>query len=195
MTLSQLYGELFLKHLIASHCVGNVRVEYSVLQHQVELCLRMWLSAAFEISTSNCFPTLQTCSMNLENPNVAQPCMRTPVIRLSLQDLQKVWTHTNCLSGQLSTKAPELYCLHTDVLHITSNSNKFYLYIFKIHGGITSLRLHSCDLGYLGKDSLHQSQPAASSHQQWTNDTSKKISRVLCDIPSLFKTILLYNFP
>lgn len=114
----------------------------------------------------------------------------------------KVWTHTNCLSGQRNhwaqrhqigaTKA--LYCLHTDVFNITSNSNMFYPCIFKINGGITSLSLHSCVLGYLGKDNLHQSQPAVSSHQQWTNDISKKTSRVLCDIPSLFKTILLYNF-
>lgn len=51
-------------------CLGNVRVEDSTLQHRVELCLRMWLCAAFEISTSNCFPTLQTFSMTLEIPNV-----------------------------------------------------------------------------------------------------------------------------
>lgn len=40
-------------------------------------------------------------------------------------------------------------CLHSDVLNINSNSKKFYLWIFKIRGGIPSLTLHCCVLGYL----------------------------------------------
>lgn len=154
--------------------------------------------SVLETSTSNCFPTLQICSMNLENPNAAQPCMRTAVIRFSVQDLQKSeLTQTVQRNHWAQMHQNYFASLHTDIFNIkiTSNSNKFYPYIFKIHDGIISLRLHSCVLGYLGKDNLHQSQPVVSSHQQWTNNISKNNSWVLCDIPSLLKTIPLYNFP
>lgn len=103
--LNQLRGELVLKCLISAlHCLGNVRVEDSILQHQVELCLRMWLCAAFEISTSNCFPTLQTFSMDLEIPNVTSSARGALSSGYPCTSCN-VWTHRNHLSGQWNHQA------------------------------------------------------------------------------------------
>lgn len=111
--LNQLCGELFLKCLISAlHCLGNVRVEDSILQHQVELCLRMWLCTAFDISTSNSFPTLQTFSMNLI-PNMTSS-VRGVLSSSYLCNSCNVWTPGNHLSGQWNHQAQR--CQH----HIAS---------------------------------------------------------------------------